>query len=780
MREARLSGLPPANRLNDGSLTTAEDGHRIDRSLLTEDEQQQLATWNATEHEYPTDACVQQLIAGQATATPDAVALVANGQALSYRELNRLSNQLAHYLQALGVGPNTLVGLCVERSFDMVVGLLGILKAGGAYLPLDPSYPLERLAFMLEDSQASVLVTQQYLASRLAPQKAQLICLDTDASVLAQQSETEPISTVTSDDLVYVIYTSGSTGRPKGVQITHKSLLNLVFWHQHAFAVTPVDRATQVTSPAFDATGWELWPYLTCGASIYLPDEDTRIAPVRLRDWLLRNRITITFLPTALTESVIALEWPSTASLRYLLTGADKLQRYPTPSLPFALINNYGPTEATVVATSGQVPSTEHHDGPPSIGRPIVNTQVYILDEHLQQVPIGMTGELYIGGVGVGKGYLNRPELTAERFIPHPFSSEPGVRLYKTGDLARYLPDGQIAFLGRADQQVKIRGFRIELGEIEAIVNRHPAVRQAVVVAREDVPGEKYLVAYVVTDQQVMPMAEQQLFQLPNQLKIFHLNRTETQWLYDEIFVDQSYFKHGIVVTDGDCVFDVGANIGLFTLFVQQRCPNAQVYAFEPIPPIFETLRNNVGLYGLNAHLFQYGLSSRTGEAEFTFYPHFSAMSGAYADAKEDEEVTGATLRNQGELLAQYADELLASQFLSETFTCQLCTLSEVIRENAIQHINLLKIDVEKSELDVLNGVHEEDWQKIEQIVVEVHDQHEHLALVMDLLRRHDYYLTVEQADLLTNTGLYTVYARRSSRLHSIAQNTQEIHLLIG
>ena len=323
-------------------------------------------------------------------------------------------------------------------------------------MPLDPSYPLERLAFMLEDSQASVLVTQQYLASRLAPQKAQLICLDTDASVLAQQSETEPISTVTSDDLVYVIYTSGSTGRPKGVQITHKSLLNLVFWHQHAFAVTPVDRATQVTSPAFDATGWELWPYLTCGASIYLPDEDTRIAPVRLRDWLLRNRITITFLPTALTESVIALEWPSTASLRYLLTGADKLQRYPTPSLPFALINNYGPTEATVVATSGQVPSTEHHDGPPSIGRPIVNTQVYILDEHLQQVPIGMTGELYIGGVGVGKGYLNRPELTAERFIPHPFSSEPGVRLYKTGDLARYLPDGQIAFLGRADQQVKI------------------------------------------------------------------------------------------------------------------------------------------------------------------------------------------------------------------------------------------------------------------------------------------------------------------------------------
>ena len=271
----------------------------------------------------------------------------------------------------------------------------------------------------------------------------------------------------------------------------------------------------------------------------------------------------------------------------------------------------------------------------------------------------------------------------------------------------------------------------------------------------------------MVTDQQVIPTAEQQLFQLPNQLKIFHLYRTETQWLYDEIFVDQSYLKHGIVLTDGSCVFDVGANIGLFTLFVQQRYPNAQVYAFEPIPPICETLRNNIDLYGMKAHLFQYGLSNGPGEAEFTFYHSFCLRE--HMPNTGNEEVTRATLRNQGELLAQYSDELLANRFKSETFTCQLRNRSEVIRENAIQHIDLLKIDVEKSELDVLNGIQEEDWQKIEQIVVEVHDQHGHLALVIGLLRRHDYYLTVEQADLLTNTGLYTVYARRSSRLHSIA-----------
>jgi amino acid adenylation domain-containing protein len=469
--------------------------------IPTLNEQQQLAVWNATEQEYPTDACIPQLVTRQATATPDAVALVANGQALSYRELNWRANQLAHYLQSLGVGPNTLVGLCVERSLDMVVGLLGILKAGGAYVPLDPSYPPERLAFMLEDSQTSVLVTQQYLASRLAPQKAQIVCLDADAAVLTQQSETEPISTVTSDDLVYVIYTSGSTGRPKGVQITHKSLLNLVFWHQHAFAVTPVDRTTQVTSPAFDATGWELWPYLAIGASVYLPDEETRVSPMLLRDWLVRHGITITFLPTALAEGVMALDWPSRTSLRFLLTGADTLHRYPSPSLPFTVVNNYGPTETTVVATSGHVPPTEHADTPPSIGRPIANTQVYILDEHLQQGPIGEPGELYIGGVGLARGYLNRPELTAERFIPNPFSDEPGARLYKTGDLVRFLPDGQIAFLGRNDQQVKIRGFRIELGEIEAVLIQHPAIQQAVLVAHEDQPGEKRLVAYVVARQ---------------------------------------------------------------------------------------------------------------------------------------------------------------------------------------------------------------------------------------------------------------------------------------
>jgi amino acid adenylation domain-containing protein len=482
-----------------GQNEVEEHGH-----ASTEQMKQQLAAWNATQQDFPFDTCVPQLVAKRARATPDAIAVVASSEQLTYDELNRRANQLAHHLQTLGVGQNTLVGLCVERSLDMVIGLLGILKAGAAYVPLDPSSPMERLAYMLEDASASVLVTWHTIATSLPISDIRLVCLDSDASTIAQQPTGEPPCEITSDDLAYVIYTSGSTGRPKGVQITHYSLLNLIYWHHSAYNITTADRATQVTSPAFDATGWELWPYLTIGAQVHIVDEETRLSPIRLRDWLVRQEITIGFLPTALAESVIGLSWPAQTRLRFLLTGADTLRHYPSPDLPFAFINNYGPTEATVVATYGRIYPTTNAGMLPSIGRPIANTQIYLLDEHLQQVPIGVAGELYIGGKGLAKGYLNRPELNEERFIPHPFSNQLGERLYKTGDLARLLPDGQIAFLGRADYQIKIRGYRIEPDEIMSVLNKHVAIQSSMVIAREDTPGEKRLVAYIV----IVPGAE--------------------------------------------------------------------------------------------------------------------------------------------------------------------------------------------------------------------------------------------------------------------------------
>jgi amino acid adenylation domain-containing protein len=458
----------------------------------------QLGVWNATAMEFPRDLCVPQLVGKQAAARQDAVALVADDETLTYLELDSRANQVAHYIHTLGAGPDVLVGLCVERPISMVVGALGILKAGAAYVPLDPGYPAERLAFVLNDAQTQVLVTEQRVLERLPGGATHIVALDTQRSEIARESSHAPAIEVSPRDLAYVIYTSGSTGQPKGVQITHESLLNLVFWHQRAFGVTSADSATQLASPSFDAAVWELWPYLTAGARVYLPDKYTKLAPEALRDWLVRHGITISFLATALAESVMRLDWPPETALRVLLTGADTLQRYSPPTLPFMLVNNYGPTECTVVATSGRVVADAQRTTRPSIGRPIANTQVYILDDSLQPVPEGLIGELYIGGVGLARGYLNRPELTAERFIRNPFSAAPGARLYRTGDRGYFLSDGQIAFVGRTDEQIKIRGYRIEPGEIVAALNCHPAVQTSIVVAREDIPDEKRLVAYVV------------------------------------------------------------------------------------------------------------------------------------------------------------------------------------------------------------------------------------------------------------------------------------------
>ena len=453
---------------------------------------------------YPRNRSVAELVAAQAAATPNAVALVARGESITYGELDKRANQLANYLIALGVGPETIVGLCLDRSPESVMCALAVLKAGGAYLPLDPGYPSERLLFMLNDARPRVLITRAELAEKFSEGPWKVVSIDRDREI-ENYSTDSPANQATPDNLAYVIYTSGSTGRPKGVEITHKSLLNLVSWHRREFEVTRQDRASHLASVGFDAAVWEVWPYLTAGASLHLPDEVTRISPELLRDWLVTNEITISFLPTALAEALMTLEWPANTALRILLTGADTLHRYPTDNLPFELVNNYGPTECTVVATSGRVQTGV--SGLPTIGRPIDNTQVYILDEKLQRVPAGASGELCVGGVGVARGYLNRPELTAKQFVSDPFSALASARLYRTGDLARYLDDGEIAYLGRIDEQIKILGHRIEPNEIEAVLDRHPAIGSSVVVARGAACEEKRLAAYLVMSNGATPAA---------------------------------------------------------------------------------------------------------------------------------------------------------------------------------------------------------------------------------------------------------------------------------
>ena len=436
---------------------------------------------------------------------PEALAVQSGARALTYRQLEARAEALAEQLRLAGVQANSLVALYLERSIEMLVAILAVWKAGGAYVPIDPEYPAERVRFMLEDTSAVVVLTRKHLAADLPATDAAILHLDAEERSSERRVGRSPASP---EQLAYVIYTSGSTGTPKGVPIKHASLFNLVCWHQQAYEVNCADRATQIAAPAFDGSVWEVWPYLAAGASVHIPDESTRLDAGLLVRWLAERQITLAFLPTPLAEAALREKWPANSALRVLLTGGDRLNQRPAHKLPFRLVNHYGPTENTVVSTCAEVKEGPSSAVPP-IGRPLPNTQAYVLDAHLQALPIGVPGELHLGGAQLSPGYWNRPELTAQKFIADPFDPKPAARLYKTGDLVRWLPDGNIEFLGRIDNQVKIRGLRIELGEIEAGIARHPAIREAVVLAREDTPGDKRLVAYLVTDNPPADLVEQ-------------------------------------------------------------------------------------------------------------------------------------------------------------------------------------------------------------------------------------------------------------------------------
>jgi amino acid adenylation domain-containing protein len=457
------------------------------------------------------NSLIPQSIGEQARVRPDAAALVAASTTLTYAELDRRANQLAHYLQGLGVGPEKLVALCIDRSPDMVVAALAVLKAGGAYLPLDPAAPADRLDQTLRDAEPVVLVTTSSLRKanqavagmngRLAMHGFAVVNLEKDAAAIALCSTEAPAVSATAENLAYVIYTSGSTGQPKGVEVTHGNLRNLLQWHLRAFEITAEDRASHQASLGFDAAVWEVWPYLAAGASVHFPEDGIRSNPGALRDWLVEQGITIAFLATPLAESMMLLDWPREVDLRILLTGADTLHRRPSALLPFTLVNNYGPTECTVVATSGVVAPAEASTRPPSIGKPIDNTRILILDEQQKPVAAGQAGELYIGGASVARGYRNRAELTAQRFVAIPSGGSGAAvqeeRFYRTGDLVRQLSNGELEFLGRIDEQIKIRGYRIEPSEIVSALDASPDVDASAVMAVEDGPGDKRLVAYV-------------------------------------------------------------------------------------------------------------------------------------------------------------------------------------------------------------------------------------------------------------------------------------------
>lgn len=476
----------PRRRVSQLPLLTPQERHH------------QLVTWNDTAAPVPTQG-VHELFAAQAAATPEAIAAVLGDQCLSYRELDRQANQVARHLRSLGVGPEVLVGVCAQRSLRRLAGILGVLKAGGAYLPLDPAYPAERLAFMIEDSAVALVLAESATADAVTGMPASVVCLDTDWPEITAGEDTALPGPAAGNNLAYVIYTSGSTGRPKGVLIEHSSLANYAVSSARRIGVGPGDRVLQFASLNFDASVFEMFATLSCGATVCLVDEDTLHSPGRLTQLLSACRITVALL-TPGVAAVLAPQAAALTELRALVIGGEGfstelVRAWAQPGR--RVLNGYGPTEATVAVVVGECRGDEPT---PPIGRPLDNQQVYVLDRHLNPVPVGVPGQLYLGGTGLARGYLNRPELTAERFVAHPFSTAGEARLYATGDLARWLPDGSLVLLGRTDHQVKIRGYRVELGEIEAELAAHPGVAQAVVVVHEDTPGQRQLVGYVTVE----------------------------------------------------------------------------------------------------------------------------------------------------------------------------------------------------------------------------------------------------------------------------------------
>jgi amino acid adenylation domain-containing protein/FkbM family methyltransferase len=744
-----------------------------------------LVEWNNTKREPLEYQCIHELIITQTRKTPDRIALIDRERQVSYQELDRRSSLLGSYLQSLGVGPDIVVGVFLERSVEIMVGLLGALKAGGAYLPLDTESPLERLSFMLEDAGVGIVLTQRVLEDRLPVFWGQTLCLDEAWGERSEESGMGLMSFVNGDNLAYVIYTSGSTGKPKGVMVRHRGLVNYTTAICNQLAL--MDRGDEqlkfatVSTITADLGNTCLYPSLASGSMLHILNYETATDGAQFEEYFKKERIDVLKIVPSHMSALLGSQPQSGGMLpgQFLILGGEALsieliEQIRRHERRCELINHYGPTETTIGSLTAKISEMELDAGRSAtapIGRPIANTDSYILNPDLTLAAVGERGELYLGGDGIARGYWGRPELTAEKFIPSPYHGEIGGRLYKTGDICRRRPEGVIEFIGRADEQVKLRGYRIELGEIQEALRSHVGVKDAVVVLREDEPNQKRLVAYV-TAKNGKSINGKNRRRMPNGMSIVEQNRNETDYLYEEIFKRKRYFKQGISLPDGGCVFDVGANIGLFTLFVSQNRQGLRVYAFEPIKPIFETLKTNTELYGSAAvKLFNLGVGDESKKEWFTYYRGYSMMSGEsrYATVSEDIEVVKKCMVNDDapkELLNE-ADDVLKRRFEEVKYQCQLLKLSDVIREEKIERIDLLKVDVQRAELDVLNGLEERDWAKIDQLVMEVHDQsggltEGRLGVIKNLLEGKGYGVIVEQDEALNGTDRFNLYAKRN------------------
>lgn len=773
------------------ALLTYPERSIQEASLLTAEEQEQaLAMWIAPHTPPPPGTDVPGIFEAVATSIPHEVALVCENESLTYQDLNQRSNQLAHALRALGVAAEVPVILYLERSCDFVVGIMGILKAGGAYIPLEADIPPFRVSQIITDASARVIVTRRELATHLTPGNAHIFIFDWHVSPLRDQPTTNPDRQVDGDHLAYCIYTSGSTGKPKGVAVAHQQLLNYLYGIVSMLELPARRHFGLISTFAADLGHTMLFPALCTGGCLHIISRACMLDPGLLA--LYCQQQPLDYLKIVPSHLSALLDHPRASEAlphQWLILGGEALpwelvDRLKKLHPRCRILNHYGPAETTVGVLVSEVDAEprerQTHVAP--LQHPLANTQAYILDTALHPLPDGLPGELYIGGAGISRGYLNAPAATAERFLPCPFGADPGARLYRTGDRVRATPTGQIEFLGRMDDQIKVRGFRVELQEIEETLRQHPAVKQALVLP-EYANNETTIRAYVVAHPRFSPTFQGQArYTLPNGLAILHLNKNETDYIYKEIFELQAYLRYGITIEPGDHIFDVGGNIGLFSLFASRIASNIRTFVFEPNPTAFAVLQANMALYNVDAKLFNIGLAEQERVADFVSFTCFSLFSGFYTDPANEKQVVKAFMQNTEQtgtpdiqVLMQEADQILEQRFKSHSQPIQLRSLSNIFEEEQITRVDLLKINVEKSELDVLRGIRDVHWPLIKQIVLEV-DLAKNLDPIAALLEQHGFTSITVQEPLLGGTELFYVYAARPASGRGLRKEQPDRH----
>jgi syringomycin synthetase protein SyrE len=758
----------------DAGVDSTEILDDAERSLLTE-------TWNDTRVDWPKHCSLVDLFAAAVKPNPHAIAVSFQAQTITYRELDERANHLAAQLIASGVHAEELVAIIAERNLLLPIAILGVLKAGAAYLPLDPSLPEARIHLMLEDAGCVRAVMLSDRHTEKLPTHVARFAVENGTLAEAPAGDIRP------NRLAYCIFTSGSTGQPKGVSIEHRQVVRLFFHQAPLFDFSDTDVWTLFHSAAFDFSVWELFGALLHGGRLVIVPAGATTDPEALLDLLEAERVTIFNQTPSSFVSIAqrALERASNLSLRWVIFGGQRLdpvklkdwmRAYPS----VRLVNMYGITETCVHVTWRELHVEDTASPVSPIGRPIPTTQVYVVDECLHLVPPGVAGELLVGGDGLARGYLNREQLTQQRFVPNPFRA--GERVYRSGDRVRQLRNGELLYLDRADDQMQLRGYRVELGEVRYALLKQPSVADAWIAPYGDAE-EPSLAAYVVLRpgmrscesrlrrlEETLPAREWSRLELPNGLQVVQTNPSEVEFTYDEIFEERSYLRHGVVLPDQAVIFDVGANIGMFSLFAGMSCRNARIFAFEPVPQTYEMLCLNASLYDLNITPLNAALAEQAGTATFTYYPRVSIFSGRFADRTGERDIIRAFLRNsaskeRAEPSADDIEAMLAERFQGTPVECELRTISQAIEQYGLGSIDLLKIDAEKSELEVLQGVDAADWPKIRQVVLEVHDIDGRVAQIESILRHQGFAVAKEQEQALAGTHLFNLFAIRSQAI---------------